>query len=121
MTTLPQWPGRPGYQPDYSVLQDLGFSPMAVACYRSLYEDGMATAGELAARLSKRSHNSLYEVLARLRAGHFIESYRYDGWTIHEYVPINQGLVLRHRDERRLLGEIITYQQLRAETADEYE
>ena len=108
------YPGNPDYEADYRVLKSFGCSKLAIDCYRSLYEEGSATAGDLARRLGKNSRNGLYEVLSSLRLCKLIKSYRYDGWTIHEYIPLNQALVARHREERLTLSELIEYQQLRA-------
>ena len=120
MKPMRKFPAHSDYEADYSVLTELGCSPLAQACYRSLYEDGFATAGQLAERLGKRSRNGLYEVLNRLEDVKLVTCNRFEGWMIYFYVPIIQALVKHHRDQRAELSELIEFQQLRAGNFDEY-
>lgn len=107
-------PGSDDCSPDYSCLRQLGCSRLAIACYRSLCEDGGATASTLADRLNKESRNSLYDVLAGLRTACLVTTYYHGGWSWHEAVPLEAALIARHRQQRQAVGEIIEYQQLRA-------
>ena len=74
-------------------LKKLGFSKLAIACYQSLYQDGMASASELHNRLN-RSFSSIYLCLKQLEAKGFVSRTKaaQQGPTYFMAVPVNQAL-----------------------------
>ena len=114
------FPAMDDYVPDYSVLAQLGLPPLSIGCYISLYQDGPATAGQLARRLDKRSRTGLYEVLANLNMAGFVTQDKLVGATIFSARPINRALALHHAMQRFLLNDLIQYQQARATSTSNY-
>jgi sugar-specific transcriptional regulator TrmB len=95
---------------DYAVLEELGLSKTAIACYASLFEDGAATASQLAGRLSQ-SRTGLYRVLERMGQQGFITSLRVDLQPTYFDAELLDKALQRHAEyQRQLLSELIKEQ-----------
>ena len=101
-------------QDEYLELRQLGLSKLAIACYRSLYEDGSTHVGVLAKRLGKLP-NGLHRVLAKLNKLGFIETYQYEtGWSYHVALPLFEVLVAYQAHQRLALNALIRLQEQQA-------
>ena len=114
------FPAMDGYVPDYTVLAQLGLSPLAISCYTCLCQGGPATATRLAHRLGKRSRIGLYEVLTSLMLAGFVVQDKCVGASIYRGLPLNRALALHHAMQRFLLNDLIQYQQSHANTTSSY-
>lgn len=95
----------------YLVLKRLGLSKAAVTCYESLYEDGAASATQLAGRLAL-PRTGLYRVLRDLEAKGFVRSIKSTGQPVYFHAEhLETALKNLSAYQNRLALELINEQK----------
>lgn len=95
---------------NYGALRELGLSKSAVICYESLFEDGAATATQLAERLTQ-SRTGLYRVLRQLEKQGFMTSLKtYRQPTYFDAELLARALARYAEYQRFIAAELITKQ-----------
>ncbi len=96
---------------EYLQLRTFGLSKLAIACYKSLSENGYTHIGPLAKRLGK-TPNGLHRVLATLTQKGFIKVYIYEtGWRYYVAEPLYQVIVNHQAEQRLQLNKLIRLQE----------
>ncbi len=99
-----------GRQIDYSALRRLGLSPLAIACYASLYTDKSSTVTALAARI-EHQRKTLYPILEGLEKCGFIFKLKANtGPTYYLARPLSQALDAYHRYQQSVIVDLVRQQ-----------
>lgn len=96
--------------PNYKLLRALGLSQEAIVCYENLFEDGAATATQLAERLSL-SRTGLYRILWRMEKLGFVTSLKIHLQPTYFDAELLDRALVRYADyQRRAVSELIEEQ-----------
>jgi len=97
---------------DYQTLSGLGLSKLAIACYQSLFEDGGASAEQLAEKL-ERPRAGLYRVLKEMETLGFITRHKASVQDVCFYAqPLESALADLWKYQRRQVRDVVKYQAL---------
>jgi sugar-specific transcriptional regulator TrmB len=98
-------------KPSYKSLKSLGFSPVAISCYESLFEHGGTNVPDLAKRL-KHPRTGLYRILKQLEAKGFLTKLKTDLQPTYYFaIDIEEALSNYDDYQRHVLHKLISHQR----------